>query len=54
MFLILNILPGEGKKGEGEAVSAGLGKESLGDAAPGRRRWKTCRVDDVEQGYVRD
>lgn len=55
MFLSLNILQERAKKGEGEARSAGLEDESVGNAVSGRRRrQKSCRMDDVEQGYVSD
>lgn len=38
MFLSLNILQERAKKGEGEARSAGLEDESVGNAVSGRRR----------------
>jgi len=52
-FLILQVLPGEGQEGEGEALSVGLGKGRVGDAAPGRSRGG-CRMEDVDQGCVSD
>lgn len=53
--LVLIFCQERAKKGEGEARSAGLEDESVGNAVSGRRRrQKSCRMDDVEQGYVSD